>query len=130
MRPQEDLMFILRPSSLFYVLYFTRYLLEVIHYEATGRSYVHLKAKFFISHVIYFTRYLLEVIHYEATGGSYVHLKAKFFDTQFTNSWTGKAEQEEQTISISSTVVYDVQVRNRSHMSNWRVLCSSKGQVL
>ena len=79
----------------------------------------------FISSVLHFVRYLLEVIHYEGTGESYVHLKAKFFDTQFTNSWTGKAEQEEQTISISSTVVYDVQVRGRSHMSNWGVLCSS-----
>ena len=37
-------------------------------------------------------------------GEPYVHLKVKFFDTQFTNSWTGKAEQEEQTFSISSTV--------------------------
>ena len=40
-----------------------------------------------------------------------MHLKAKFFDTQFTSAWTGKAEQEMQTISISSTVVDDVQVR-------------------
>ena len=35
---------------------------------------------------------------------------AKFYDTAFTRVWTGKAEQEVQTIAIRSTVVYDVQV--------------------
>lgn len=56
------------------------------------------------------TRYLLEVVHYENGGDSFVHLKAKHFDTKFTSKWTGKAEQEKQTISITSTVTYDVQV--------------------
>jgi len=57
------------------------------------------------------TQYLLEVSHYENSGDAYVHLKAKFFDTAFTSAWTGKADQEKQTISISSTVTHDVQVR-------------------
>ena len=39
-----------------------------------------------------------------------MELGAKFYDTEFTSVWTGKAEQEIQTISISSDVVYDVQV--------------------
>ena len=60
--------------------------------------------------VIFFHRYLLKVVHYEAGGESSVELKAKYFDTRFTSKWTQKAEQEEQTISIRSTVVYDVQV--------------------
>ena len=50
------------------------------------------------------------MVHYDAGGESSVELKAKYFDTQFTSKWTQKAEQEEQIISIRSTVVYDVQV--------------------
>lgn len=67
-------------------------------WEASARQYLDEK-----------TEYLLEITHYERGGDSYIHLKAKFYDTQFTSSWTGKAEQETQTISITSTVKYDVQ---------------------
>ena len=55
-------------------------------------------------------RYLLKVVHYENSGDSFVEVGAKFYDTEFTRVWTGKAEQEVQTIAIRSTVVYDVQV--------------------
>ncbi|WAR05573.1 PKHL1-like protein, partial [Mya arenaria] len=54
-------------------------------------------------------RSLLQVVHYENNGGSFVHVRVKFFDTKFTSAWTSKAEQEQQTISITSTVTYDVQ---------------------
>ena len=50
------------------------------------------------------------MIHFETSGDAYFELKAKFYDTEFTATWTGKAEQEKQTIGISSTVVHDVQV--------------------
>ncbi|KAL4228989.1 Fibrocystin-L [Mactra antiquata] len=58
------------------------------------------------------TLYLMEITHYENSGDSYIYLKSKFYDTEFTNAWTGKAEQERQTLSISSTVTYDTQVLN------------------
>ena len=63
-----------------------------------------------IFNLFFLPRYLLKVVHYENSGDSYVEVGAKFYDTEFTNVWTGKAEQEVQTIAITSTVVYDVQV--------------------
>jgi len=59
---------------------------------------------------IFPSRYLMEVSHYEGSGDAYIHLKAFFYDTEFTSVWTGKAVQEQQTISITGDVVYDVQV--------------------
>ncbi|XP_053388768.1 fibrocystin-L-like [Mercenaria mercenaria] len=54
-------------------------------------------------------KYLFEIVHHTSNIYSYINLKVKFFNTTFTNSMTGKAEQERQRIQIRSTVVYDVQ---------------------
>ena len=56
-------------------------------------------------------RYLLQVAHYCNGGTSHIEVGAKFFNTQFTRDWTSKADQEVQTMVISSTVVREVQVR-------------------
>ncbi|XP_060573258.1 fibrocystin-L-like isoform X2 [Ruditapes philippinarum] len=54
-------------------------------------------------------RYLIQVVHYENYGDSFAHLKAKFFNTTFTSAYTGNAKQEQQIITISSDVKFDIQ---------------------
>ena len=66
---------------------------------------------------MFLPRYLLKVVHFENSGDSYVEVGAKFYDTEFTSVWTGKAEQETQTIAITSTVVNEVQVGEDLHLS-------------
>ncbi|XP_052286416.1 fibrocystin-L-like [Dreissena polymorpha] len=78
-------------------------------------------------------KYLLQVVHIESLGDSFIHLNVKYFGTNFTSAWTGKAEQEKQTISITSTVAYDVQqlefsdFANQSHVQEVQTLVITAG---
>lgn len=63
-------------------------------------------------------KYLLKVLHYGYGENSYVEVGAKFFNTTYTKTWTGKAEQEVQTMNFNADIVRDVQVLTFSGFSN------------
>jgi hypothetical protein len=62
---------------------------------------------------LYF-RYYIMILHGEYSGGAFVQVGVKMFTSPVSNEMCGSAEQEKQTVKISSTVDKEVQVSKRS----------------
>ncbi|XP_060567715.1 fibrocystin-L-like [Ruditapes philippinarum] len=54
-------------------------------------------------------KYLFQLIYHSTEGSVYMNTKAKYYNTTFTNTMVKKADQEQQRIKITSTVLNEVQ---------------------
>lgn len=67
-------------------------------------------SKYHLTFTLLCFRYYLMILHGEHLMGAFAQVGVKMFTSPVTNAECGSANQEMQTVSVSSTVVDEVQV--------------------
>lgn len=79
-------------------------------------------SKYHLTFTLLCFRYYLMILHGEHLMGAFAQVGVKMFTSPVTNAECGSANQEQQTVSVSSTVVDEVQVNIMSSLLELEVL--------